>query len=437
MATRPSDIPTASPSTATRSRRDVAELVAERSSAIGVEAVEITEILDQLAAAFQRQNNSFGELRQTARQMAQSNEVVDRAVKRAHQVATDAGQHVEHSRAQIERALQEIRELAESVTTVERQLGSLNEALQGVSRVSSEIATIAKQTNLLALNATIEANRAGEVGRGFAVVAEHVKALAKQTADATGDIHTILDELTEIIERLVRKGGESTLQAEAVREGTQAIQQIMETVGSAMSDVDTDSGRVNESVSAIDQYCRRTVEGLEELAEAVRSATQTLQTADQRAAQINRHTHQLIRRTALEGVDSRENRLIHRLKEAARELGERLQSTAAEPGQLEAVAGPVAEGERGILLILLSDQQGYCPAAVPPQGDRELRDAYQGAQLTDAASSTALRSREPFLLQAYRLPHGGDQAPVVREIAVPVETAGQPWGRLRLIYTHQ
>ena len=68
------------------------------------------------------------------------------------------------------------------------RIAELTRAAGRIGDVVKLITDIAEQTNLLALNATIEAARAGAAGKGFAIVAQEVKALAAQTAKATGEI---------------------------------------------------------------------------------------------------------------------------------------------------------------------------------------------------------------------------------------------------------
>lgn len=85
-------------------------------------------------------------------------------------------------------------------TEAQQAVSELVGAARSVSEVVELIRGIAEQTNLLALNATIEAARAGPAGAGFAIVAQEVKNLANQTAGATDEIGTHINNIQSVVE---------------------------------------------------------------------------------------------------------------------------------------------------------------------------------------------------------------------------------------------
>ncbi len=116
-------------------------------------------------------------------------------------------------------------------------VANLTEAAAKIGEVTRLIGDIAGQTNLLALNATIEAARAGEAGKGFAVVASEVKALANQTAQATGSIATQIQAMQAATREAATDIGVIRDSIGSINEVTAAIAAAVEEQGAATRDI--------------------------------------------------------------------------------------------------------------------------------------------------------------------------------------------------------
>ncbi|TWT83818.1 Methyl-accepting chemotaxis protein 1 [Planctomycetes bacterium CA13] len=114
---------------------------------------------------------------------------------------------------------------------------SLKSAADQIGKVIDVIQEIAEQTNLLALNATIEAARAGDAGKGFSVVASEVKALARQTADATLDIRNRVESIQLHTQDTVES-------IQAINTGIQEVGKASQCIASAVEQQSTATNEI-------------------------------------------------------------------------------------------------------------------------------------------------------------------------------------------------
>ena len=262
-------------------KADMTKLADGFEAAIGEIVETVSSAATELEASASTLSTTAGRAQELASVVASGSEA---ASSNVHSVAS-AAEEMSSSVREIGRQVQDSTRIAgEAVSqahaTTER-VSELTRAAARIGDIVELINAIAGQTNLLALNATIEAARAGEAGRGFAVVASEVKALAEQTAKATGEIGqqvggiqaatqdsvsaigeisgTIarLSEIASAIAAAVQQQGAATQEiARNVQQAAQGTQQVSANVGDVQRGA-TETGAASSQVLSAAQMLSR------------------------------------------------------------------------------------------------------------------------------------------------------------------------------------
>jgi methyl-accepting chemotaxis protein PixJ len=176
--------------------------------------------------------------------VTQSSEGVAEFARQAEQQVRLANTAVQDGDDAMNRTVAGISTIRETVSQTSKKVKRLGEASQKISKVVNLISGFAAQTNLLALNAAIEAARAGEEGRGFSVVAEEVRALAQQSAAATAEIESLVEEIQTQTNEVVTAMEAGT---EQVVTGTQLVEESRQ----KLAQISTVSTEVNKLIQSI------------------------------------------------------------------------------------------------------------------------------------------------------------------------------------------
>jgi len=229
------------------------ENVSGRASTVAAAAEEMSVNMDTVAHAVEEAAHNVSSVAASTEEVAAISEEIALNTGKANQITKSAVEKAANS--------------SESVN-------KLGTAADEIGKVTETITEISEQTNLLALNATIEAARAGEAGKGFAVVANEIKDLAKQTAEATleikskieqiqnttqitvteiEDITKVIDEMnsivSEITESVSTQVATTTEISENINQASQGIQEVTDNVSQAS----TVSQEVAKDIAEVDQ----------------------------------------------------------------------------------------------------------------------------------------------------------------------------------------
>ena len=172
-------------------------------------------------------------------------------------VMTTATEEISTSVGDIQRSTMNAKEITGDAVVqandISDKVDELGSAALDIGKVTETIADISSQTNLLALNATIEAARAGEAGKGFAVVANEIKDLAKQTAQATGEIKERIDGIqnsTNVTVTGIKKISDIITEIDTI---VSSIAVSLEEQSATMTELTTNIVQAGEGISEVSE----------------------------------------------------------------------------------------------------------------------------------------------------------------------------------------
>ncbi len=234
--------------------------MSKKSQTVATAARETSENMTSVAAAAEQSSANINMVSAAAEEMTSTINEIAQNTEKTKVTSNEAAQKAQKASSNID-------ELTRSALEIGKVVETIND--------------ISEQTNLLALNATIEAARAGEAGKGFAVVASEIKALARQTAEATLDIKSKIDLIQNSTKNSVQEIGD-------VSNAILSANEMIDTVAAAVEEQSATTREIAENVA-------QAARGIQEVTENVSQSSTAANEIAQDISDVDNLSHDMLK----------------------------------------------------------------------------------------------------------------------------------------------
>lgn len=445
--------------------------LAQVSSQLGFEIVDIAGFLDVIDQKSQNQLTALQSLTTEADRVTASNGQVLATIQ-AVSVATQETLHsVQTSVKFVRDSSGRSQEVAEWVNDLENRTEQIGETVDAVRKNNDMITNIAAQVNILAINAKIEASRAGDAGRGFAVVAEAINDLAKRTQTAAKEIDQNIKNLSNWVTSLHDETVEVSRSADQILGQARETDNSLASIEEKATEVNTQTGRILSEATQVKDAVSSFTPNINRIGKSVKETTTGIHDTHTRVENLIASSEQLVQGTVALGGQSTDKKFISYVTTISEQVGDIFERALAsgeissealfdktyrpipgsDPEQFttgflsltDAMLPPILEAaldfDPRVAFCAAIDTNGYLPTHNKifshPQGpDPEWNTANCRNRriFDDRVGLKAGRNSEAFLMQVYRRDMGGGNFVMMKDLSVPIYVASRHWGGIRM-----
>ena len=448
--------------------------LAEISSQLGFEIVDVAGFLDTIENKSQGQLNDLKQLDRGAERVVKANAQVMETVETVTKSAQQTLASVQNSVTLVRESSGHGQEVAEWVQELNSRTEAVADTVDAMRKDNEKITAIAAQVNILAINAKIEAGRAGDAGRGFAVVAEAINDLSKRTTVAATEISKNIETLYAWIKDLDQETDTISKSASRILDQARDTDASLLGIEKDSQQVSTGTERILSDATTVRDAMEACFPNIARIKASVEETTSGIHKAHDRVERLVASSERLVQGTIALGGQSADKKFIAFVTDMAANIGSQFEK-ALESGEIteaelfdrtyvpipntnpqqvmtgvtkftDKVLPPLLESalelDPRVVFSAAVDVNGYLPTHNKkfshPQGpdpDWNMANSRNRRIFDDRVGLKAGRNTGPFLMQVYRRDMGGGEFAMMKDLSAPITVNGRHWGGLRMAFT--